>query len=126
MKLTDLGLLTDENIHDRVKDFLRVEGFDVLHVRESQHVGATDEELLRISVQENRVVVTHDNDFGRLALLARQPIVGILFLRPGHIDPQFTIDTISVVLKHQFGLKSPFVLVAHRRADRVRLRLRTW
>jgi hypothetical protein len=43
-------------------------------------------------------VVTHDADFGTLAILQNEPLVGIVYLRPGHIDAQFTVATFQAVL----------------------------
>lgn len=93
MKLSDFGLLTDENLEVEVVAFLRQSGFDVLDVCENGLHRSTDVDLLQRATRENRVVVTHDSDFGALAILRGEPVIGILFLRPGHIDPQFTIET---------------------------------
>jgi predicted nuclease of predicted toxin-antitoxin system len=38
--------------------------------------------MLRRTVAEDRVVVSHDHDFGTLAVLAGEPIIGIVYLRP--------------------------------------------
>jgi len=125
LKLLDFPLLADENIHPDVVRFLQEQGCDVVAVRESQLVGSTDEELLRTAVSENRLVLTHDSDFGTLAVLQGKPVVGIVYLRPGHIEPDFTIQTIRAILRQEQDLSPPFVLVSQRIADDVRLRLRT-
>lgn len=126
MSIRNFKLLTDENIHAEVTKFLRTCGFDVLDVRESQLIGSNDDELLKTCVQQERVIVTHDSDFGRLALLAGQSIIGIIFLRPGHVDPHFTINNVQAILDVDPKLAAPFVLVARRHGNRVRLRVRSW
>lgn len=98
MKLTDYPRLTDENIDPAVVNYLRQAGFDVRDVVEDQWIGSTDRHLLTLAVSEGRVVVTHDSDFGTLAIGQQEPVIGILYLRPGHIDSQFTIDSIQVLL----------------------------
>ena len=125
MKLNDFKLLTDENIHSNVSQFLRSQGLDVRDVSEENLFGTSDLELLRRAVLEGRVVVTHDSDFGTLAILAGEPIVGIIYLRPGHVDPQFTIETVKAILKSQRDLSPPFILVAHRKASHVTMRVRS-
>jgi hypothetical protein len=70
------------------------------------------------------VIVTHDSDFGTLAVHAGEPIVGLLFLRPGHIDPAFTIETIKAILEHDFDVTPPFLLVARRSGLNVTIRYR--
>ncbi len=124
MKLSDFALLTDENLEVEVVAFLRQSGFDVFDVCENGLHGSTDVDLLQRAVRENRVVVTHDSDFGTLALLQGEPIIGILFLRPGHIDPQFSIETLKSLLASNPDISPPFVVVAKRSANIVTVRVR--
>ncbi len=77
-----LKFLADENIHAQVVAFLRAEGHDVDYVREMNLAGSGDDRLLTLSVLEKRVVLTHDSDFGTLAMAANHPVYGILYLRP--------------------------------------------
>jgi predicted nuclease of predicted toxin-antitoxin system len=124
VKLRDFGLLTDENLDPGVIAYLRTEGFDVWDVCENGVRGATDVDLLRRAVADNRVIVTHDADFGTLAILRGEPVIGILFLRPGHIDPQFTIEMLRAVLTADPDVTPPFVLVAKRTGHKVTIRNR--
>jgi len=124
VKLRDFGMLTDENVDPDVVVELRSRGFDVGDVCENGWQGRTDAELLRQAVAEGRIVVTHDSDFGTLAILGGEPVVGILYLRPGHIDPQFTIDTIDTLLQADPEVDPPFVLVARRSGTTVSIRVR--
>ena len=124
MKLRDFGLLTDENLDPDVVAFLRQQGFDVSDVCDDGLQGLTDIALLQRAVAANRVVVTHDPDFGRLAILQKEPVVGIMFLRPGHIDPQFTIETLQSVLSADPEVTPPFLIVARRKGLKVTIRIR--
>ncbi len=124
MKLRDFPMLTDENIDPDVVQGLRELGFDVLDVVEVNLVGSTDLEILRYATSRNRIVVTHDSDFGTLAILQHDSILGLLYLRPGHVDPAFTLETIVALSKADIELTSPFVLVAKRRGNRVTIRVR--
>jgi predicted nuclease of predicted toxin-antitoxin system len=124
VKLLQFPLLTDENIDAEVVRFLRQHGFNVRDVCEEGLRGAADIDLIRRAVAENRVLVTHDSDFGTLAVHAGEPIVGLLFLRPGHIDPTFTIGTIQAILDRDLDVTPPFVLVARRSGMDVKMRYR--
>jgi predicted nuclease of predicted toxin-antitoxin system len=124
VKLLQFPLLTDENIDAEVVRFLRQRGFNVRDVCEEGLRGAADVDLIRRAVAENRVIVTHDSDFGTLAVHAGEPIVGLLFLRPGHIDPAFTIETIQAILDRDLDVTPPFVLVARRSGMDVKIRYR--
>lgn len=124
MKLTDFGLLTDENIDPTVVAYLRQKGFDVQDCVEEGLVGSSDQQLLALAFREKRVVVTHDSDFGTLAVAQSQGVVGILYLRPGHIDSQFTIGSIEVLLKQSVELPSSFIIVVRRTGFDVTIRVR--
>jgi predicted nuclease of predicted toxin-antitoxin system len=124
VKLRQFPLLTDENVDAEVVAGLRRLGFDVLDVVESGRVGASDLDLLRWASSEGRVVVTHDADFGTLAILQNEPLVGMVFLRPGHINPQYTMATIEALLNARPEVTPPFVLVARRSGTHVTIRVR--
>ena len=79
MKITELPLLTDENIDPEVVVYLRSEGFDVVDVLESGWAGMDDEQILDIAHDQGRAVVTHDSDFGTLAIAAGKPFTGIIY-----------------------------------------------
>lgn len=125
MKLRDFGLLIDQNIQHDVTSFLRSVGFNVRDVSEEGWHGEDDAVLLQRAVTENRLVVTHDADFAGLVVLGGQPVVGIVYLRPGHIDSQFTIDSLQTVLSADPDVFPPFVLVAKRSGSAVNIRIRT-
>ncbi len=72
MNLRDFALLTDENISPSVVSFLRTNEFDVLDVKESGLIGTNDVDLIRLSFEKERVLVTHDQDFGALAVMDRE------------------------------------------------------
>jgi len=118
-------LLTDENVHPEVVSFLRDRGCDVLDVKEQRQMGASDPEIVNLAADERRVILTHDRDFGRL-LMAREESLppGVIYLRPGHIDPEFTTGTLRVLVEHEQP-ELPFIVVAEREEETVRVRTRT-
>lgn len=58
-------------------------------------------------------------------MLQHEPVVGIVYLRPGHIDPQFTSATLQVIQSADPDLTPPFLLVAKRTGNQVMIRVRT-
>lgn len=64
-----MRLLVDQNLAGRVAELLREAGHDAVHVRERGLQRAEDDEILRLALDEGRVIVSEDTDFG--ALLAR-------------------------------------------------------
>lgn len=124
MKLAELPLLADENIHPEVLAWCRGEGLDVASVADRGLLGRPDDAVLAAAAAEGRVVLTHDADFGTLAVAGRKPIVGIVYLRPGHIDASYTIASLRAVLAQTFPVQPPFIIVAQRAGDIVTLRVR--
>lgn len=80
--------------------------------------------ILRRARSEGRVVLTHDGDFGALAVHAGEPIVGIVRVRPGHIRAQVVIDVLAAFETREVEAEPPFVAVVESRGDSVRIRVR--
>jgi hypothetical protein len=59
-----------------------------------------------------------------LIILNEQSFIGICYLRPGHIQAEFTIETIKTVFEQVKDVQSPFIVVAERSGENVRIRLR--
>ena len=125
MKLRDCRFLADENIDPEVVRWLNALSVDIRSVNDLGLCGATDVDLLQIALAETRVIITHDSDFGTLCVLQNHPVYGILFLRPGHIDPGFTISTLKTLFELDPHLEVPFLAVARRAGSKVAVRLRS-
>jgi len=123
VRIQEFSLLADENLHPHVVAFLRSQEFNVLYAREGL-IASSDTALIQLAHIQNRVVITHDKDFGTLAVARGEPIIGILFLRPGHIDPRFTQGTLEVLLRSNLDLIPPFIVVAKRKGNTISIRLR--
>jgi predicted nuclease of predicted toxin-antitoxin system len=121
----EFPLFADENIHPDVVSALREQGRDVTTVVEAGLGGADDVSVLRHAFAEGRVVCTHDSDFGSLAFQGEEPFIGIIYLRPGHIDARFVLEIIDAVESTAGEAEPPFLLVAARAEDCVRVRLRS-
>jgi predicted nuclease of predicted toxin-antitoxin system len=125
VKPFEYPLLTDENVSPEVVAGLRVRGCDVRTAAEERLIGGPDGDVLERAVRQNRVVVTHDLAFGRASIVSGAPFVGIAYLRPGHISAKFVLEVVDAVFQSSVDVEPPFVLVAERRADTVRVRVRT-
>ncbi len=125
MALRGLPLLTDENLDAPVVQFLRDEGFDVLDVNEEGMASEDDLVLFRLAHQQGRAVVTHDSDFGRLAVANLEPMVGIVFLRPGHKPPAHSIGLLQTLLDQPGPLPPSFLVVIQEINGRNKVRVRS-
>jgi predicted nuclease of predicted toxin-antitoxin system len=70
-------ILVDECVVGAIVRRLREEGDDVIWMREAAPSTA-DEEVLRRSWEESRILLTQDRGFGELAVRLRQPALGIV------------------------------------------------
>lgn len=123
MKALDFPLLADENILPEVIAFLRSIGLDVKSVAEQGLFGLPDTEVLKQALESGRVVLTHDSDFGGMAVFGAK-FIGIVYLRPGHIQAEFTVKTIEAIRDNAPDVTPPFILVAERTSDVVKIRVR--
>lgn len=124
MKPFDFPLLADENIHPSLVQSLKEAGFNITSIAERGKFGLPDEDVFQEATKEGRVVLTHDSDFGRMAFFGAD-FVGIIYLRPGHILPAFTLETINTITKRDLDVVPPFILVAERgEKNKVKIRLR--
>lgn len=126
MKLRQFTILTDQNIHPDVVAYFRTEGFQVVDVEQAGLLGASDTMILAAATVDGRIVVTHDADFGTLTIQQGFPFVGIVYLRPGHIGARSTIESLEQILAIDPDLAPPFVLVAKRTGNQVKIRVRSF
>jgi predicted nuclease of predicted toxin-antitoxin system len=124
VKPLDFPLLADENIHPDVIAYLRQQECDVRSVVEDDLIGQSDRAVLHTAYSDGRVVLTHDSDFGTLVITQNEPFVGIIYLRPGHIRAEFTIQTLRTIDAQLLDVQSPFIIVAEQKDQTVQIRTR--
>jgi predicted nuclease of predicted toxin-antitoxin system len=73
-------ILADENIDQQLIDWLRSNGIAVLSVREQQS-GIMDEEVIKLSKNPPRIILTEDKDFGEWVYAHQEQNISVIFLR---------------------------------------------
>ena len=112
--------LLDENLSRSTKLFLLDLGYDAKSAADYKMLGYADTDILRRAALENRVVITHDLDFGNL-LNYPANYTGVIILRIGDQSPAATNSVLSSFLKkadHK-TLPNSLVIVSE---DRYRIR----
>ncbi len=94
-----LKILTDENISPKVVSFLREKGFDVIDAKEKGWQGAADKFLMAAAWEEKRFILTHDSDFGTLAINEGVPCYGIIYLRLKDLRVEKVKESLDKFLK---------------------------
>ena len=120
MKFHQVRMLADENISPQVVAFLRSQGIDVVDTKERGWQGKSDDELLETAYRENRWVLTHDSDFGSLAIHEDKPYRGVVFLRPRDLKPQNVMRVCNRLLQHDVDVSQHTLVVVEEARIRIR------
>ena len=114
-----MRFLVNENVASTVIQELRQRGHDVLSAKESMRSEADDEVLARAQTEE-RIVVTHDKDFGELAFRSQLPAsCGIILFRLAGSNPDSDNQRMLEVLESRTDWPGNLAVVTN---DRIRMR----
>ena len=114
-----MRIVANENVSSTVIGELRRRGHDVLSVKESLR-SASDEQVLAVAQGERRLPITHDKDFGELAVRRGLPAEGgIILLRLTGAGPGQDNERAIEAIQRRTDWAGHFAAVTD---DRVRLR----
>jgi predicted nuclease of predicted toxin-antitoxin system len=114
-----MRFLVNENVTKTVTQELRRLGHDVLSVKESMR-SESDEAILARAQTEERIVVTHDKDFGELAFRSQLPAsCGVILLRLTGSDPDADNQRILEAVESRTDWVGHFSVITD---DRIRMR----
>lgn len=114
-----MQILADENVTAAVILGLRQRGHDVLSVKESMRA-EPDEAILARAQTEERLVVTHDKDFGELAFrFGLRSSCGIVLFRLAGANPDSDNQRVLEVLESREDWRGQFSVVTE---GRIRMR----
>lgn len=106
-----MRFLADESCDFAAVRALRAAGYDVDAVKD-RFPGATDEEVVKIAVQESRILLTEDKDFGQLFFAGAPQSAGVILVRfPGNARESMTDALVSLVRQHGNRLGDRFVVL---------------
>lgn len=117
-----MRLLVDENLSWRVAVMLRDAGHDAVHVADRGLAAASDEQVLGLAVDEDRVLVSEDTDFG--ALLARSGTRVPSFVLLRSVEPLRPEDQAALLIANLPGIEDDLALGAVAVMGHGRIRVR--
>jgi len=109
--------LVDESTGIAVSRKLKQMNFDVVSVIQFMK-GAADLEIIRKAIDENRVIITNDKDFGWLAAFYKPP--GIVLLRLKDERAANKVKMVSHIIKKYREVIIGSILVASEKKIRIR------
>jgi len=106
-----MKFLIDESVEKPIVDWLRDQKYDVMYIAESSS-GVTDEEVIKITNSESRIIITNDKDFGELIFRQGRIAQGILLIRAVNEESSNKLRLIKEVLKKvKNKLRENFIVV---------------
>jgi predicted nuclease of predicted toxin-antitoxin system len=84
-----LSFFADENISTDLINWIRENGYNISGVKEEKIYGATDIEIIQKCFASNEIILTHDNDFGKIILQELSRFIRLSILDPDILMPAF-------------------------------------
>jgi predicted nuclease of predicted toxin-antitoxin system len=112
--------LADENVPADAVDGLRAAGHDVLWVA-TGFAGLADQAVLTKAVEDQRVLLTFDSDFGELVFRGRHPACGVVLFRTGPAVVGVLVTLVLTVIGSRDDWAGYFSVVKGSRLRRVQL-----
>jgi predicted nuclease of predicted toxin-antitoxin system len=110
--------LADECLDARIAAWLAQAGHDIRSPGR-ERVGATDREILALSLAETRLLLTEDKDFGELVIRRGLAVPGLLLLRVASEDAAYKIVRLQAAIEqHGSHLFGALTVVDERRVRR--------
>jgi predicted nuclease of predicted toxin-antitoxin system len=114
-------LLVDEALQDEVAHRLSAAGHDAAHVRQLGLGGHTDDEVMVLALEQDRLLITTDTDFGTILALTGADGPNVLLLRGvGDTVDERVSAILDILPRVEYELSEGAVIVLE--PDRYRVR----
>ena len=114
--MQDIAFWADESCDFLIVKKLRSIEYYVLSVAES-FPSASDHQVLEHAIQENRILLTEDKDFGEWVFAHGEKIEGVILIRfPRNARKRLGEEIIALIDDHSTELKKSFVVLEPGRA----------
>jgi predicted nuclease of predicted toxin-antitoxin system len=91
--------LLDMGIAQSTGRYLTSQGHDVVHLSEQGLERLPDDRVVAKAKDEERIIVTHDLDFGRIVALSGRSVPSIVTLRLADMTPKHVNSALEIVLR---------------------------
>ncbi len=116
-----MRFLADMGVAQRIVEWLRTEGHEVVHLREERLQRMPNGEIFEKAISEGRIVLTFDLDFGEIIALSAGRRTGVVLFRLHNTTTPHVIDRLRKVL-HNSGhvLEQGAIVVVEESRHRIR------
>ena len=76
-----IKFLADENISSSLVKDIRKKNFDIKDIKEENLFGISDDAIVEIANNEDRIILTHDKDFVNVINYSKKQSKGVILLR---------------------------------------------
>lgn len=90
-----MKFLLDMGISQVTSKYLNKLGYDTVHLVALSMETASDTEILDLAKNDNRVILTHDLDFGKLLSFSGDTMPSVVVFRLNNMKPENVIITVK-------------------------------
>jgi predicted nuclease of predicted toxin-antitoxin system len=119
-----LSFFADENIPPDLISWVKTKGYIISSVKEENLEGATDTSIIKRCFDGNQVILTQDNDFGKLIFTTSILFYSIIYLRPGHLHGAFHIPTLETIFKKKELIQRGTLIIGQRTENKIKIRVK--
>jgi len=106
-----MKFLANENLPLPSVVLLRDNKIDIISIAE-QNPGISDEEVMKMAIDEHRTIVTHDSDYGELIYkLGYKPKAGVIYFRIYNFEPQDPGTILLDLIKGNFKFDKSLTVI---------------
>lgn len=107
-----IRLLANENFPHKSVLFLKSQGYNVLSIG-TDYAGISDAEVMKIAIEEQRLILTFDRDYGELIFNQKyRPKQGVVYLRLEDYESDYPGKLVNSILKeHDFNFSNALTVI---------------
>lgn len=93
-----MKFIADMGVSQRVTDWLRSQGHEVVHLREEGLQRLPNGQIFDMAKDRNAIILTFDLDFGEIIALSGESTVSVILFRLNNTTSPFVIQRLQAVL----------------------------
>ena len=118
-----LSFFADENIGEDLIKWLKVNNYKISSVKDENLEGISDESIIKKAYEENLIIITHDNDFGKFIYADNISFFALIYLRPADLTGQLHIPSMQKIESSSLIQKGS-VIVSSIKSNKIKVRFR--